>query len=240
MKVGRNDKRVFVSIWLLLFAGSCHKTIPYSCEGNCQVVHFSGTVADASTNQPLVNQPVNIGLYQNVFCLLCPPYQIASGPSDKNGRFEFSKEFDTSMLKNDHIDVSVTVSENYILYPDFPGSGSQSAEKVEFYTADTAQLNHIFFGFYPKALLKINLHRISPVVPEQPYIILQISFNTRETLWSFMMSDNNKDTTVMINTSANIYTKIISQKFMTLNDQITNTDSIRCTVTGNNSIDIDY
>jgi hypothetical protein len=242
MKFNLRNTAISFTVLLLTFFYSCKKHLP-PCSGNCAAVVFSGMVYDKTSNQPLSNQNLTINLYQNSYCIICSSYKLASGKSGDDGHFLFNTEIDTTLLKTYHIGFNVSVTSNYILNAEPVGPGiSQypTSSSISFYSIDRIAMQNLNFGFYPKTLLHINLHRITPIIPQYPTLDLEFSFDNQLSIWGLAQSNNNKDTTLTINTTANIFTRIISRKFISTTNVISNTDSIKCTTTGNNSIDISY
>jgi hypothetical protein len=148
-------------------------------------------------------------------------------------------------MQDFHLVAEASIPNNYLLYPQPVDSGIQqnllSKSSVEFYSLDSPEMNNLVFGFYPKTLLKMNLHRTTPIQSQNPSTIIEIGFdNQPKAEWGFDQTDFNKDTTFFMNTSANIFTSIVLQKFTTPTDLVSVTDSIKCSLTGNNSIDIYY
>jgi hypothetical protein len=86
-------------------------------------------------------------------------------------------------------------------------------------------------------MLKMNFHRTTPIDPNDYSTDLEFGFgNANRSGWGFIQNENNKDTTLTINTAANIFTTITVRSA-----GITPfTDSIKCTLNGNNSINIFY
>src|SRR5664279_4121504 len=93
-------------ILISIFISSCTKDLP-ACTGNCDLITFSGDVADFTSGQPASSQSIKVILKQNN-CLLCSIYNVASGSSDANGHFEFKKNVDTTLLIDYHIEVQLT------------------------------------------------------------------------------------------------------------------------------------
>jgi hypothetical protein len=112
---------------------------------------------------------------------------------------------------------------------------------MEFFSLDSPEIKNLVFGFYPKTPLIMNLHRTTPIQAQNPSMILEIGFDNQPTIeWGLNQTGSNKDTIITINTSANIFTRIVLQKYTTPTDVVSVTDSIKCSLTGNNSIDIYY
>ena len=237
------SSKLFFAISCLTFLFcSCKKQIP-TCSGNCTNVNFSGFMYDKSLNVPLSNQNVNIVLHQNSSCVICSSNIVASGKSDINGHFSITATFDTSLLSEYYIKVIATATENFIYYPQAVGPGitnSPAMTSSQFGTIDTVAFKNLSFDFYPRVLLKINLHRISLPVPQYPYLDQSYTFDGHTLGWGLDERPSNIDTTLTIYTSANIFTKIVSSKQQTPANVIRRVDSIKCTINGNNFIDIAY
>ncbi|MFC0773586.1 hypothetical protein [Terrimonas alba] len=178
----------------------------------------------------------------NGFCLLCSSAKISSGKSGQDGRFNFKASIDSSLLKKNHITASVKVPANYILYPKAVGPGIVNNPEYAshlFYAIDPISMSNMSFELYPKTLLKVNLHRTTPISPQKS-LSLEFKFDNKTLVWGLHETDSNADTSLTIYTSANIPTKIISRKYFTPTNIISNTDSITCTPNATNSISIDY
>jgi hypothetical protein len=149
-------------------------------------------------------------------------------------------------MKDFHLVAGAAIPNNYLLFPELVGSGIQqgpvSQSSVEFFNLDSPEMKNLVFGFYPKALLNMNLHRTTPIQPQNVSVFLEIGFDnqTPRAVWGFDQTDLNKDTTFTIYTSGNIFTNIVIQKSTTSTNVESVTDSIKCSLTGNNSIDIYY
>jgi len=236
-------KTGFTCLLIAIFAGSCSKNLP-RCRGNCDQVSFSGNVTDFTSGQPIGNQTIEVTLKEKVYCMFCSGYDVAKGITDGNGHFEFKKIFDTSLLRDYNIQVQLTTTESYItriapadssvgfLYP--------RTRVFGYYTIDSS-LNNIQFKIYQKTPLRVNLHRTTAVISGREFFDLQYGFIGAENIGTaFIMNGVNKDTTVIINTAANVFTKINTGKWVTYDSLLNRTDSIKCSINGNNSIDISY
>ncbi len=232
--------------WVTLSMGSCIKENLPRCSGHCTNITLAGIIFDKTSNLPLPNVPFDANLNLNTFCLLfCTTYKVGSCKSGNDGRFTLNADIDSTLMQNFHLVAGATIPNNYLLYPEPVGPGIQqnlvSQSSVEFFSLDSPEMKNMEFGFYPKTLLKMNFHRTTPIVPQNPDIELEIGFdNQQNSVWGFNQTDLNKDTTLTINTSANIFTSIVLQKFTTSTNVVSVTDSIKCSLTGNNSIDIYY
>jgi hypothetical protein len=229
-------------ILISIFASSCSKDLP-ACKGNCDLITFSGNVSEFTSGQPVSGQAIKVILKQNI-CMICSTFNVAAGSSDANGHFEFTKKMDTSLLRDYHIDVQITTSDSYItriasadssvgyLYP--------RTNDLYFENIDSS-LNRLIFKIYSKTSLHINLHRNSAIIPGREYFTLLYYLPGDVHIGeAFIMSTSNKDTAVLLNTGANVYTIINSSKFITYDSLVSKNDSIKCGINDRNSIDISY
>jgi hypothetical protein len=237
-----------LTLGLVILLGACRKESA-PCSGNCGVLQVEGTVYDLSGNLPLSGQPIYVTLNQNEFCLPCSSFKLASGLSDNNGHFQLSYSLDTNLLKGYHIIVSVPVPSNYISFPVLKDSlsgktnlSTQSANTRNFGYTNLDSMHNLKFGFYAAAPLRVNLHRVSAIVPQTPLLFLYANIAGSNVLssLSIVQTEANKDTSLVINTSPNLFTRINWNKYTTTSEVRSATDSIKCTPAGNNSIDIYY
>jgi hypothetical protein len=232
--------------WLTLSLSSCIKENLPRCSGHCSNITLAGIIFDKTTNLPLQNISFDANLYLNTYCLLfCTSYKVGSCKSGSDGRFTLNADIDSMLMQDFHLVAGATIPNNYLLYPEPVGPGIQqnlvSESSVEFFNLDSPEMKNLVFGFYPKTLLKMNLHRTTPIQLQNPSVDLEFGFdNQQKSGWGFYQTAFNKDTTLTINTSANIFTSIVVQKFTTSTIVVSVTDSIKCSLTGNNSIDIYY
>ena len=235
-------KLLLIIVPILICLNTCKKDLP-SCNGNCSTFNISGIVYDKTTNQPLINQLVKVDAQPISYSLISLENMIGSVKTDNSGHFNINISFDTSWFKNYYLLITPTVPNNYLEYVDNGQSSSSNVYAVRLYSFDSSNYNNIKFGFYPKALLKINLHRTTIVISQEPELFLNFSFQGQTSINSVIginQSDSNKDTTISVNTTANYFTKIVTQKFITATNVITITDSIKCLANSKNSIDINY
>jgi hypothetical protein len=229
-------------VGVFIFIGSCKKDLP-ACRGNCAGVHFAGIVYDKTTGQALTNQHVTVNLYRSVYCIGCTVYKLAEGATGSNGRFAFNAQFDTTLLKDYYISVNIPAPDNYILNAEPVGPGIQAyavTSNTRFYDLDSAAMANLSTGFYPKTLLHINLHRTAANVPANPYLTLDFSFDQQGSGWGIKESNTNKDTTLTINTAANIFTKITASSLIAPGNVVSVIDSVKCIKNENNAVDIYY
>ncbi|HEV3222380.1 MAG TPA: hypothetical protein VGZ90_05845 [Puia sp.] len=233
--------------WVTLSLNSCIKENLPRCSGHCSNITLAGIIIDKTTNLPLPNITFDANLNLNGFCILfCTTYKVGSCKSGYDGRFTLNADIDSTLMQNFHLVAGASIPNNYLLYPELVAPGIQqnlvSQSSVEFFNLDSPEMKNMIFGFYPKTLLKMNLHRTTPIQPQNPSVELEIGFDnkTQGAVWGFDQTDFNKDTTLSIYTSGNIFTSIIVQKFTTSTNVIAVTDSIKCSLRVNNSIDIYY
>ena len=236
-------KTGFTCLLIAIFASSCRKSLP-ACRGNCDPLSFSGNVTDLTSGQPTGNQTIEVTLRQKPYCLICSTLDVAKGSSDVNGHFEFKKIMDTTLLQDYYIQVQLTTTNGYItrIAPADSSVGPMYPRTRDFYsyTIDSS-LNNIQFKIYEKTPMQIHLHRTTSIITGREYLTLTYGFIGSEvTGTAFIMNSVNKDTTVFINTAANVFTRLDAGKFITYDSLVDKIDSIKCNISGNNAIDISY
>lgn len=231
----RNIQTMFL-LFIVILLTSCKREMP-KCTGNCVDVRFAGTVFNKATNTPMSGQVVNVYMNKSGFCLFCPLRKIGSVKTESDGSFSLMSTIDSTLLNENHLVVSMKKPNGYISYPEPVGPGilpnTPEYLSVDFYDLDPSRMEHISFGFYPRTLLKINLHRTTPVSPDK-YLSLEFKLDEQTSVWGLRESNSNADTTLTIYTSASMFTKIISRK------SVTNIDSVYCRTNQDNSINISY
>ena len=229
---------------ILLCTTTCSKSLE-TCTGNCGGIDFTGFVFDKTNNQPLANQTITVTLYQKRPCLPCASYTLVSGQSTNTGSFLLSASFDTTLMKNHYLGISASCPPNYITHPTPVGPGILPEKSpqlsIQSFDLDPLVLNNLSFGFYPGALLTINLHRTTDIVTREPQLSLVFALDGNNLSgWGLEQSASNKDTSLTINTSAAVFTKITSSKFTAPATMTAHTDSVKCQAEANNKIDIYY
>ena len=222
---------------------SCKKELP-PCSKDCAELMVSGKVIDKSSNRPIKNAGIKVFLQQKRNCLLCSQYKLQSGNTDGNGAFTLPFKLDTTLLDINAIGLTVSVSDNYIsaAMPHGPGIVEQKENNstIRFGDVDRAAMSGLEINYYAKTLLKINLHRRTPIIREYPAVSLDFTFDNKTSGWGLLQSNTNSDTTLTVYTAENMVTYIKSYKHIALNTVVQNLDSIRCSPGGNNAIDIYY
>ncbi len=220
---------------------SCRKQ-KLTCTGNCTDVKFAGRIINKATNTPISDQKVEARVSHSGICFLCNANVVGTAKSGRDGWFNITGKIDSTIFNDKHILVAMKTPDNYITYPEPVGAGlttTQLYESISFYNIDRTSMENISFTFYPKVLLKILLHRISPVSTRKD-IMLEFTFDDKLSIWGIMESEARSDTSITINTTANMFTKIKSYKTDAANVLTTKTDSILCLPNANNSISITY
>jgi hypothetical protein len=237
----RTSRPILAIACLFLCQASCHKTAP-TCTGHCADVLFAGTVFDGSTNQPLPNQKVTINLYKNGLCFTCATYSYGTPTTNTAGQWLKESSLDTMLMADHHFEVFMKPPKNYLLYASLTGPGLQPndfAVDSFFYKLDSNAMRNIHFVFYRATSLNVNLHRTGAITHD-PTLFLDFTINNHISTWSIEQTTANKDTTLILTTAANIYTVVRSSKFLTDSTHTANYDSVLCSSTGRNAVDIYY
>ena len=235
---------IAVLISFAIITISCRKHLQ-DCTGNCAVLTFEGTVFNKSTNQPIPNQPVKVQMSYSGFCLLCTTLDVASTKTDADGRFKIVTEFDTNYFKqNYYLSIQSILPNSYIQYPiavgsDFSYTNSNNYRMYNYDMSDSSFKN-LLFTYYSKTTLNLNLHRTAVAIVGDSSLDLDYKMGNGESVSGFQQSKTNKDTTIIIYTGANVLTNITATKYDSAFGYINKTDSIICSLTGKNSIDIYY
>jgi len=234
---------ILILICVASSINSCRKELP-ACTGNCSTIVFSGMIYDKTTSQPLSGQSVDVILHQNTYCLICSTFKVVSGKSDANGRFRMSKMMDTTLFNDNYLLVAVPIPDNYLEYPEPVGPGiirdKPEYSNIRIDSFNLTAMGNLTFGFYPKTLLHINMHRTTPLILQYRDITLEFEFDKKLSGWGLEQLNTNQDTSLTINTSANIFTKITTRKFVDTSTVISKTDSIKCKLSNNNTMDFYY
>jgi hypothetical protein len=231
---------------VVLFCSSCHKSKLGPCTGNCQVVQFAGVVVDPGAQKPLAGSSVTVYMPRRQSCTLCGSYQVISGKTKADGTFDLTTTVDTTLVVPHSCTISVQAPANYIAYavPVGPGIGPDAfsgtlAWPLPVDSAGVAPYEE--FDFYQPILLTVQLHRTGGIVSSAPALSLSFSMATgSSSLWGLNESSTNADTTLTLYTGANVFTWINAIQFVTDSTVQNQTDSIRCVVGGNNTIEITY
>lgn len=236
--------KMLLRVIALIFLFSSCKKIEIPCSGNCSDVLISGLVYDKSFNIPIENQDIEVLINQAGSCLLCTSKIIGKGKSNSSGVFSINTRFDTSLSGNKYLLIKATPTDNYITYPQYFGSGiinnNQNILSQSFSNTNISTLNNLRFNFYSKALLKVNLHRISNTINDN-ILFQDYNFdNTTTSVIGLYETATNRDTTLTIYTASNLLTKIKTYQRQSPTSVSTRNDSIFCSRIAINTINIDY
>lgn len=227
---------VITSFFFASIACSCRKEQP-ACNGNCVNVTISGIVDIKTTGAGMANVPVEVNWFKKGFCIGCTSYKVASGKSGSDGKFSFNTNIDTSLFKDYFLSVRVPADTNYI-----SGSaiGGQDFNELRFYDSATLLLQNLKFNFYPKAYLTINLHHT--LSDSFNYFSVEHSFADKWQYVDYIISGSRfaSNTTLKVETSSDIYTRITWTKVFDVGKSTVLTDSIIAKKNGINVFDINY
>jgi hypothetical protein len=125
-----------------------------------------------------------------------------------------------------------------------PGNVSDPEPNVRsmlFFLDSTGVAPYRQYDFFQPVLLTVQLHRVSPVLPSVPRVVLTLYTDSVSALnWGMGESASNVDTTATFTTGANIFTRISTTRFITDSTTQDLEDSIRCVPGGANTIQITY
>ena len=159
--------------------------------------------------------------------------KVASGKTNKNGEFDFKTTIDTKSFENWHLVVKIPEQKNYITV-------SENFRRFDIYCEDA--LKNINFIFYNKASLTINFIRTQTDEFDQLYFGY-FFLNNNIAHWLFVGSEPKPTTTsFQIETAADVYIKILWQKFELTNWEPVSefVDSLICKQNSKNVININY
>lgn len=217
-----------------LLINSCEKDQP-DCTGNCVSVRISGRVYDKTSGMGFKDVPVEVKWVKA--CIGCTSYKIAEGNTKNDGSFDFTKIIDSSFFDNYSLIVRIPNDTNYVSPFDFH---SNIYHQKDFGFLNLNALQQVEFQLFPKTLLKINLHRVQ----NDAFNIFSLkSIYTGYYSaggYSVVGQQNARDTTLFFRTAAGVLTKIVYGKTLSGNQQNDRLDSIFCTQTGANTLDINY
>jgi len=207
------------------------------CKGACVDVPVYGRVYDATTNKGIANHTVEVKWRYAGFCIFSCSQSVRSVQTDNNGDFNFIASVDTSMFsKRYSLDVVTTIPQGYI--DDY---GLISSQGIYNYTP--AWLTNIDVPVLPKTSITLRLHRI--LADNFTYYNAETYFQYKQTgMYSqgyrITSPSQAKDTTLNIETAADVKTYIISRKTTAPGVSTEKKDSIVCTKQGPNVFDVYY
>ena len=238
--------RLSAAVFVLLLCGSCRKTLG-PCTGNCEVVYFSGIAVDPGSQKPLAGLEVTVSMHKVQNCTFCnEDLVVISGKTKQDGTFALSRSVDTTQVGNHSCSITVQGPGNYLISPQPTGPGivadPDSHSRGQFLTIDsTGAASYSEFDFYQPVAMTVQLHRTSPILASEPFVALEFSIGGGGASY-FDLNEfpSNADTTLTVNTGANIFTRIYAIQYVTDSTKGVITDSIRCVTGGNNTIQVSY
>jgi len=185
----------------------------------------------------LANIPVEVNWFKKEFCFTCTYYKVASGKSDNDGKFSFNTTIDTTFFKDYFLSVRVPADTNY-----FSGSaiGGDDVNEERIYNFNLVALQNINLDFCPKTFPTIKLHRM--LSDDFNNFSVEHSFHDKMAYLDYLISVSQfaTDTTIKVETSSDIYTKVTWTKVFGLGQFTQKTDSLICTADGANTFNINY
>ncbi len=227
---------VFVLILIILL--SCKKDMQFlECTNNCKTYSLQGRVYDGTNNLGFGNTELKLRWeYFRSSCFYCPgdKYDIYTGKTDPSGNFKVNITVDTSRFQNYSLSLITPT-------------------KASFYTSFISTLNDsnlnqtpINIVYYPSTILTLKLFKIQNSVLK----FVNISHEWRELHGNtnlIFITDYSKtlpiaagDTTLNINTVADIKTIVTVEKRFLDNSFQDIKDSIICKKGQNNLLNMYY
>jgi len=224
---------------LLFFLSLCSLWAYTSCgyypdlkSENCISVNIKGALYVKTTGEALKNIPVEVYFYQRTQgVVVIPPLEqkVASGKSDKNGKFNFKVTIDTTHFIDFYLSINVKQIANYLSVTQTTDSYIQRL----FYNFDPDALQNISFEFYKKAILTINLKRTQ--TDNFRYFEVRCGLGGKGSICFMSDSKSAKNKILQEETAADVYTKI-----RWIKDDTEQIDSLICRANKENTININY
>lgn len=237
MTLKTNYLRVLIVLsGLALLLDSCRKNLPF-CRQNCADLNINGRVYNKTNDDPFGNIPVEVSLFRRGSCFGCTSYKVAAGKTAADGYFNFELTIDSSLLKDFFLSVRIPSDSNYFIAP----NPSAHFSEVRLYDSISNALQNLEFKFYPKTLLTIRLHRT--LTDNFDFFTVENIFDstTGSGYHDIIGTQVPTDTSFRVQTSTNIYTRIIWSKRLMggvqLNQQM---DSLIAADNGSSVFDINY
>ena len=229
-------KTTVLLILLGSFINSCRKDQP-SCSCNCVTISISGNTYIKTSGVALTNVPVEVNWFRKAYCIGCTSYKVASGKSGNDGKFNFNTTIDSTFFRDYFLSVRVPADTNYITVP---SSGGVNFNEERFYDFNSNAIQNLKFEFYPKTFLTIKLHRT--LSDNFNFFSVDHNFTSAFGYGDYIITGPQfaSDTTFKVETSANIYTRIVWKKTVIGGQSNQQTDSLICTSNGSNIFNINY
>ena len=148
-------KILYVNIFtfLLLSIFSCSKEQFQDCSKNCVDIKIKGQVKNMATNSGIKDIMVSSYWKSSTFCFFCPILKsIGKVKTDNLGFFTLDIQVDSSLFKENHIEVSIPTDNTNFFYSPDPGGNTFT----EFDINSTGSYN-FSFQVFPKTNLNLNL-----------------------------------------------------------------------------------
>lgn len=232
----KHHKAIACLITLASLINSCRKDQP-TCTGNCVDININGAAYIKTNNAALPNIPVEVIWFRNEYCIGCTSYKVTSGKTGNDGRFDFNVTIDSTFFRDYFLCVRVPADTNYITVPD---AGSVNYNERRFYEFNSNAMQNLQFESYPKAFLTIRLHRT--LSDNFNYFTVDHNFTSLFGYEDYLIGGPQfaTDSTIRVETSADIYTRIVWKKTIIGGQSNEQTDSLICTNNGANVFDINY
>jgi len=238
--------RLSACFLVLLLCGSCRKSLG-PCTGNCQVIEIAGIALDPGEQKPLGGLSVTVEMPLKQHCGLCSgSTEVVSGKTRADGTFDLKTTVDSTQVGYHICSVTIHGPGNYITTAESVGPGNVSdpepnVRSMLFFLDSTGVAPYRQYDFFQPVLLTVQLHRVSPILPSVPRVVLTLYTDSVSALnWGMGESASNVDTTATFTTGANIFTRISTTRFITDSTTQDLEDSIRCVPGGANTIQITY
>lgn len=223
-------------VMLAALLTACRKNQP-ACTANCADISISGKVYIKTNNAALAKVPVEVNWFRKGYCIGCTSYKVASVQTNTEGEFHLNTTIDSSFFEDYFLSVRVPGDTNFIAEPNM---GGIHFSEVRFDDFDPGQFKDIHFEYYPKTYLTIRLHRTHS--DDFDYFSVDHNFTSSFGYGDYIITGPQlaKDTSLMVETSADVYTRIIWKKTVVGGTSIEQTDSLVCTGNGPNVYDINF
>jgi hypothetical protein len=230
---------------ILFFCASCAKRSLGPCTGNCEVVYFSGIAVDPGAQKPLANLPVTVTMVRKDRCTLCGEIEVATGKTKGDGTFAITKSVDTTQVVPGYCTINMQGPSGYIVYalptgPGIPADGNV-AIGYPLFVDSTGMAPYREYDFFKPVAMTIKLHRTGAIVSSEPFVSLDFTIGAGS-LSAYILDElpSNGDTTITMNTGANVFTRVKTIAWLTDSTKSDQTDSVRCVAGGSNTLQVNY
>ena len=201
------------------------------CIGKCAKITISGQVVDTPNQAGIANIPIKIFLRSGGPGIGPVTKDIDVITTDKQGNFKTTINIDTSQFPRYKLYIKPIISELYI--DPFEG------EDYKYYDHFQKDISNLKFVLFYKTLLKIHLRNTQNETFNDFSLFYTFTYTRRGT-FDHRGLPPLKDTTIITETAANIYTRIYWDKTYVPGQTKYFSDSIICTKDGNNNYVLNY